>query len=180
MESIERELIYYLIVHGRKNYEYREGRKIVPLNVAETIFDEMTVDSMRFHNEVYNKIYEIYRSAHNEGRELQAKELTSHSDIEVCDAATDILFTDDQYVVSEIWTKKDVHTTTESEMLGKGVPKAMQLFKTKVVTGMIAKLQAQLANEELSEDEQLEIASEMARLNRLKVMLARKTNRLTI
>jgi hypothetical protein len=65
-------------------------------------------------------------------------------------------------------------------MLGKGVPKAMQLFKTKVVTGMIAKLQAQLANEELSEDEQLEIASEMARLNRLKVMLARKTNRLTI
>ena len=180
LESIERELIYYLIVHGRKNYEYREGRKIVPLNVAETIFDEMTVDSMRFHNEVYNKIYEIYRSAHNEGRELQAKELTSHSDIEVCDAATDILFTDDQYVVSEIWTKKDVHTTTESEMLGKGVPKAMQLFKTKVVTGMIAKLQAQLANEELSEDEQLEIASEMARLNRLKVMLARKTNRLTI
>ena len=180
LESIERELIYYLIVHGGKNYEYREGRKIVPLNVAETIFDEMTVDNMRFHNEVYNKIYDLCRTAHNEGRALQPEELTSHVDIEVCDAATDILFTDDQYAVSEIWTKKDVHTTTESEVLGKGVPKAMQLFKTKVVTGMIAKLQAQLANENISEEEQLEIASEMARLNRLKVMLARKTNRLTI
>jgi hypothetical protein len=37
-----------------------------------------------------------------------------------------------------------------------------------------------LADENISEEEQLEIASEMVRLNRLKVMLARKTNRLTI
>ena len=180
LESIERELIYYLIVHGGKNYEYREGRKIVPLNVASTIIDEMTVDSMRFHNEVYNKIYDLYCAAHNAGRVLTPDELTSHSDIDVCDAATDILFIDDQYAMSEIWTKKEVHTTTESEVLGKGVPKAMQLFKTKVITGMIAELQARLANEEISEDEQLEIASEMARLNRLKVLLARKTNRTTI
>ena len=180
LESIERELIYYLIVHGGKNYEYREGRKIVPLNVAETIIDEMTVDSMRFHNEVYNKIYDLYCSAHKAGHILTPDELTSHSDIEVCDAATDILFIDDQYAMSEIWTKKEVHTTTESEVLGKGVPKAMQLFKTKVVTGMLAELQTRLASEEISEEEQLEIASEMARLNRLKVMLARKTNRLTI
>lgn len=180
LESIERELIYYLIVHGAKNYEYREGRKIVPLNVASTIIDEMTVDSMRFHNEVYNKIYDLYCSAHSAGRVLTPDELTSHSDIEVCDAATDILFIDDQYAMSEIWTKKEVHTTTESEVLGKGVPKAMQLFKTKVITGMLAKLQARLANEDISEDEQLEIASEMARLNRLKVLLARKTNRTTI
>ena len=180
LESIERELIYYLIVHGGKNYEYREGRKIVPLNVASTIIDEMTVDSMRFHNEVYNKIYDLYCAAHNAGRVLTPDELTSHSDIEVCDAATDILFIDDQYAMSEIWTKKEVHTTTESEVLGKGVPKAMQLFKTKVITGMIAELQARLANEDISEDEQLEIASEMARLNRLKVLLARKTNRTTI
>jgi DNA primase len=180
LESIERELIYYLVVHGAKNYEFREGRKIIPMNVAETILDEMEMDSMRFHNETYNKIYDLYNTAHKAGRILMPDELTAHSDIEVCDAATDLLFIDDQYAMSEIWTKKDVHTTTESEVLGKGVPKAMQLFKTKVVTGMLAELQAKLADENISEDEQLEIASEMVRLNRLKVMLARKTNRLTI
>jgi DNA primase len=98
----------------------------------------------------------------------------------VCDAATDLLFIDDQYAVSEIWTKKDVHTTTEAEVLGKGVPKAMQLFKTKVVTGMIAELQVRLADENISEDEQLQIAEEMVRLNRLKVMLAKKMGRLTL
>ena len=180
LESIERELIYYLVVHGAKNYEFREGRKIIPMNVAETILDEMEVDRMRFHNEAYNKIYDLYTNAHKAGRTLMPDELATHSDIEVCNAATDLLFIDDQYAMSEIWTKKDVHTTTESEVLGKGVPKAMQLFKTKVVTGMLAELQARLADDNISEDEQLEIASEMVRLNRLKVMLAKKTNRLTI
>ena len=180
LEAIEKELIYYLVVHGGKNYEFREGRNIIPLNVTETILQEMEVDNMHFHNEAYNKIYELYRSAHKAGRIILPDELATHNDIEVCDAATDLLFIDDQYAMSEIWTKKDVHTTTESEVLGKGVPKAMQLFKTKVVTGMLAELQARLADENISEEEQLEIASEMARLNRLKVMLAKKTNRLTI
>ena len=37
-----------------------------------------------------------------------------------------------------------------------------------------------LADENISEDEQLRIAEEMVRLNRLKVMLAKKMNRLTL
>ncbi len=180
LEAIERELIYYLVVHGSKNYEFREGRNIIPMNVAETILDEMAVDNMRFHNDTYNKIYDLYCAAHKAGRALMPDELATHSDIEVCDAATDLFFIDGQYAMSEIWTKKDVHTTTESEVLSKGVPKAMLLFKTKVVTGMLAKLHARLADESISEEEQLEIASEMVQLNRLKVILAKKMKRQTI
>ncbi len=180
LESIERELIYYLVVHGGKNYDYREGRKIVTMNVADTILDELMVDEMHFHDDAYNKIYNLYCAAHKEHKIVMSEELVTHSDIDICDAATDLLFIDEQYAMSEIWSKKEVHTTTESEVLGKGVPKAVQLFKTKVITGMLAELQGRLADENISEEEQLDIASEMARLNRLKVKLARKTNRLTI
>ena len=180
IETIERELIYYLVVHGSKNYEFREGRNIIPLNVAETIIDEMAMDDMCFNNSSYNKIYDLYRTARTEGRIVTPDELASHSDIEICDAATDLLFIDDQYAMSEIWTKKEVHTTTEEEVLGKGVPKAILLFKTKAVMGMLAELQAKLHDENLSEEEQLEIVSKMVQLNRLKVKLARKTNRQTI
>ena len=180
LETIERELIYYLVVHGAKNYEFREGRRIIPLNVADTIIDEMSMDDMYFNNGAYNKIYNLYRSAHESGRIVTPDELASHTDIEVCDVATDLLFIDDQYAMSEIWTKKDVHTTTEEEVLGKGVPKAILLFKTKAVLGMLAELQAKLHDENLSEEEQLEIVSKMVQLNRLKVKLARKTNRQTI
>ena len=180
IETIERELIYYLVVHGTKNYEFREGRKLIPMNVAETIIDEMAMDDMRFQNEAYNKIYNAYRSAHEAGRILMPEELASHSDIDVCDAATDLFFIDDQYSVSEIWTKKEVHTTTEEEVLGKGVPKAILLFKTKAVLGMLTALQAKLLDENISEEEQAEILSKMVQLNRLKVRLAHKTNRQTI
>ena len=180
LEAIERELIYYLIVHGSKKYDFREGRNIIEMNVADTILDEMAMDDMRFSNDTYNKIYDIYRMAHSEGRIPQLEEFTSHSDITVCDAVTDLIFTDDQYSESEIWTKKEVHTTTESEVLGIGVPKAILLFKTKVVAAMLNELHAKLQREDISEDEQLEIASKMVQINRLKVMLARKTNRLTI
>ena len=153
---------------------------MIPMNVAETIIDEMSMDNIRFRNEAYNKIYDIYREARTVGRIPQPDEFTSHDDIAVCDAVTDLLFIDDQYSISEIWTKKEVHTTTESEVLAMGVPKAIQLFKTKVITGMLAELQTRLADENLSEEEQLEIASKMAQLNRLKVILAKKTNRCTI
>ena len=180
LEIIERELIYYLVVHGTKNYEFREGRNMIPLNVADTIIEEMSMDDMRFSNDAYNKIYDLYRSARESGRVVTPDELASHSDIEVCDAATDLLFIDDQYAMSEIWTKKEVHTTTEEEVLGKGVPKAVLLFKTKAVLGMLAELQAKLHDESLSEEEQLDIMSKMVQLNRLKVKLARKTNRQTI
>ncbi|MBR1961468.1 MAG: DNA primase [Alistipes sp.] len=180
LESIERELIYYLVVHGTKDYDFKEGRTIVPMNVADTILDEMAIDDMQFHNAIYNEIYNIYRAARERGDIPQIEELTSHTNIDVCDAVTDLLFIDEQYAMSKIWTKKEVHTTTESEVLGKGVPKAIQLFKTKFVTAMLGKLQAKLQDENLSEDEQLAIASEMVHLNRLKVILARKTNRLTI
>ncbi len=180
LETIERELIYYLIVHGNKNFEFREGRKLIPMNVAETIIDELQEDNMRFSNNAYNKIYSIYRTSREAGQAVNVEELVTNSDIEVCDAVTDISFIDDQYSVSEIWTKKDVHTTTEEEVLGKGVPKAIMLFKTKAIMGLLAELQAKLHDESISDDEQLEIISKIAQLNRLKVKLARQTNRQTL
>ena len=60
------------------------------------------------------------------------------------------------------------------------LPKAKLLFKTKVVAARLSELQAELQREDISEDEQLEIAAKMVKLNRLKVILAHKTNRSTI
>ena len=117
---------------------------------------------------------------HTAVREDPSMNLAAVEEMEGRFPDTDLLFIDDQYAMSEIWTKKEVHTTTESEVLGKGVPKAMLLFKTKVVAARLSELQAELQREDISEDEQLEIAAKMVKLNRLKVILAHKTNRSTI
>ena len=179
-ESLEREIIYYLVVHGDKNFELKEGRNYVSINVASLILDEMALDDMSLNDRVYNTIFDIFRRAHEEGRLPEPNEYTAHHDPDVCKAAIDIMTQNDVYTESEIWSKKEVHSISESEVLSVGVPKVMKLFKTKRLTKMISELQQQLGREGISEDEQLAIMAQIDKLNRAKVVLTRPLNRLTI
>jgi DNA primase len=179
-DALEREIIYYLLVHGNKNFELKEGRNYVPINVATLIVDEMALDKMSLNNGVYNKIFDIFRVASEQGRYPDPREYVAHHDPEVCNVAIDILTQNDVYVESEIWSKKEVHTISEQEVLSVGVPKVMKLFKTKRLTKMIADLQAELRREGISEDEQLAIMSQIDKLNRAKVVLTKSLNRLII
>ena len=179
-DALEREIIYYLLVHGNKDFELKEGRNYVSINVATLIVDEMALDDMSLSNSVYNKIFDIFRVANEQGRYPDPREYVAHHDPEVCNVAIDILTQNDVYVESEIWSKKEVHTISEQEVLSVGVPKVMKLFKTKRLTKMIADLQAELRREGISEDEQLAIMSQIDKLNRAKVVLTKSLNRLII
>ncbi len=60
------------------------------------------------------------------------------------------------------------------------MPKAVALYKTKVIEGLIKECQAKLGDEGLTEDQQLEIAQRLSTLNRAKVTMARKLQRLIL
>ena len=104
----------------------------------------------------------------------------NHPDPEVCNAAVEILTADDNYVASDLWRRKEIHVESEAEMLSVGVPKAVTLYKSKVVEGMIRELQARLADASLSEPEQDEIVLRLAASNRVKVAIARNLQRLIL
>ena len=178
--SLEREIIYYLLVHGNKEFDFKEGRKIVAINVADLIVSELSEDGFGFKNEAYNIIYKHYNQLRCQGSYPSPQEYINHSNPEVCNAAVDVLTTDETYAESELWTKKEVHITSESEILGEGVPKVIQLFKTKRLTMMIESLQQRLGDENLSEEEFADIMSRLVTLNRAKVMLTKQVNRLSI
>ena len=61
--------------------------------------------------------------------------------------SVDILTSDDNYVPSELWRRKEIHMETDAEMLAVGVPKAVTLYKSKVVEALIKELQAKLDDE---------------------------------
>ena len=178
--SLEREIIYYLLVHGDKEFDFKEGRKIVAINVADLIVSELSEDGFGFKNAAYNIIYKHYNELRNQGSYPSPQEYINHPNPEVCNAAVDVLTTDETYAESELWTKKEVHITSESEILGEGVPKVIQLFKTKRLTMMIESLQQRLGDENLSEEEFADIMSRLVTLNRAKVMLTKQVNRLSI
>ena len=182
VEALEREIVKYLLKYGHCSFDFKEGRTMVPCNVAEVIFSELSEDNIEFRNPVYAKIMALYREQWTQlgtGVEVPAHLFLNHLDPEVCNASVDILTSDDNYVPSELWRRKEVHVESEAEILAVGVPKAVTLYKSKVVEGLIRDLQTQLAGE-LTEQQESEIMQRLAGYNRVKVSIARKLQRLIL
>ena len=182
-EALERELVKYLLKFGHCSFDFKEGRNMVPCNVAEVIFAELDADNLSFRNPLYNQILATYREQWQllgTGVEVPVHYFLNHPDPEVCNVSVDILTSDDNYVASELWKRKDVHVESESEMLAVGVPKAVTLYKSKVIDGFIKELHACLADESLGEEEMSEVMQRLARLNTARVSIAHKLQRLIL
>ena len=65
-------------------------------------------------------------------------------------------------------------------MLAVGVPKAVTLYKSKVIERMSRELREKLQDENLTDDEMQDIMQRLSNLNRGKVSIARKLHRLIL
>lgn len=182
-EALEREIVKYLLKYGHCSFDFKEGRTMVACNVAEVVFDELGRDNIVFRNPVYAKIMETYRGQWERlgtGTEVPAHCFLNHIDPEVCNASVDILTSDDNYVPSQLWRRKEIHVESDAEMLAVGVPKAVTLYKSKVVEEMIKELQAKLGDESLPEEEQVALLQRLSGLNKVKVSIAHRLQRLIL
>ncbi len=182
-DALERELCKYLLKYGHCKFDFKEGRNMVSCNVAEVIFDELADGDLTFRNVRYDKIRAAYLEQWQQlgvGAEVPAHVFLNHVDPEICDVSVDLLTSDDNYVASELWKRKEVHVESEAEMLAVGVPKAVALYKTKVIEGMIKELQTRLDDAELSEEVQSDVMQRLSALNRAKVTMAKKLQRLIL
>ena len=178
-EALEREIVKYLLKYGHCSFDFKEGRTMVACNVAEVIFSELSDDNIEFRNPVYTKIMAAYREQWRQlgtGVEVPAHVFLNHIDPEVCNMSVDILTADDNYVLSELWQRKEIHIDSDAEMLAVGVPKAVTLYKSKVIEALIKELQAKL-DDELPDEEQKEIMQRLAAYNQVKKTIANKIGR---
>ena len=182
-EALEREIVKYLLKFGHCSFDFKEGREMVPCNVAEVIFGELSDDNITFRYPVYAKIMATYRAQWEQtgpGVEVPVRLFLNHVDPEVCNAAVDLLTADDNYVASDLWRRKEVHVESEAEMLAVGVPKAVTLYKSKVIDSLIKELNARLADDTLTDAEQEEVLRRLDGYNRVKVQIAHKLRRLIL
>ena len=182
-EALERELCKYLLKYGHCSFDFKEGRNIVACNVAEVIFDELADGELTFRNPQYDKIRATYSEQWQQsgvGVEVPAHLFLNHIDPEVCNVSVDLLTSDDNYVPSELWKRRDVHVESDAEMLAVGVPKAVALYKTKVIESLIKECQARLDDESLTDKAQDEVMQRLSALNRAKVTMAKKLQRLIL
>ena len=183
IESLERELTKYLLRYGHCSFDFKEGQTMVPCNVAEVIFGELDADRLVFENRPCNELLAAYREQWQRlgvGVEVPLHWFLNHPDPEACNLAVDLLTSDDHYVPSELWRRKDIHVETADEMLAVGVPKAVALYKSKVIERLIGEQKEQLAREGLDETEEERILLRLSQLNHAKVTIARRLQRLIL
>ncbi len=182
-EALQRELTKFLLKFGHRHFEFKEGRTMVEVNVADFIFDNLDCDGICFENPIYNTILQRYRQKWQElgiGAEVPSEIFITHENPDVCNVAVDILTSDDNYIPSELWRKKDIHIESDEEMLAVGVPKAINLYKSKIIERMIDEKKRELSQPDLTDEQEESIMLELSKLNKAKVTLSKTTERLIL
>lgn len=195
-EELEKELVKYLLKYGDRYFDYKEGRNVVKFNVAETIINDIEANGLVFRDLRYRKLYDTYLDIYNREREALAMRdeeqegnqtpavglhnFINHPDPEVCNAAVDILTESDNYTVSKLWKKFDVAVESEEDRLGESVPRAVILYKSKAIEGIIAELRGRLSDDTLSDEQVAELTFRITTLNRERMAIAKKLSRLIL
>ncbi len=177
MEALERELVGYLLKYGGDSFEYElSENNVVQMPVIETIINEITSDGITFSNPLYATIFSAYSSAIADGREINSSILLDSGDIELSSMVADILSQDEAHRASQIWERYDMRPKSEKELLWKSVPKAILLYKSKILESRIRQLQSDLAisNEEFDEVK----VEQVKELNTLKGSILERYKRL--
>lgn len=181
-DTLEREIVKYLLKSGHKYFEQKEGKTYVPINVAEYIFNTLDRDKIELQDkalrELYKTYYELWQRS-GVGEEIPQQHFVNHYLPEVCDVAVDLLTSDDNYVASDLWRRKEVHIESEVELLAAGVPKVIMIYQSKVIDRLI-RAQHQRLQEELTDEEEAEVMKILNRLNKTKLTLAKLSRRLIL
>lgn len=177
LQSIEKEIIYYLLCHGDKFFTVKDGRNILKFNVAQEIVNSLDEDKLTLTDPVYKKIYEEFASFVRNEQIPDSRMFTCHEDATVSEVSANILLEDDKYPTSKMWEMKDVHISSEDEYLSDGVPKTLRIFKTKIVAKLIEEKNRVLLDPDSSEEVIIQTTQELTKLNKIKVDMSKRLKR---
>lgn len=180
INELEHELIKYLLKYGTQNFEYTEGKKSTELNVAEVIISNLDQNGITMKDPTFRKIYEEYKSMREAQEPIEINHFINHPDPEVCNAVVDLLTYDENYPVSKLWKRFDIVVESEQDRLPTALPRAVILYKSKVIDDIIAELRLRLNDTSLSEEEQIEITRQISILNQERTSISKKLERLIV
>ncbi|MEF9949692.1 MAG: DNA primase [Mucinivorans sp.] len=143
----EVELAGYLIKYGTENFLYEVSpENEVELGVTDLIVGELAHDDIEMVDQVCNMILAEAKTAWLRDKKLlEPSYYVDHQDQRVASFAASILMREEAYSTSSMWERFEIHSTTERERLPVAVPKAIVIYKTKVIGGKIAQLQAKMS-----------------------------------
>lgn len=180
MTELEKELAGFLIKYGHCSFDYRDGKKRIPFNVAETIINDIEGDGVVFLDGRYRAImecYKLHRAELPKGEKVPEHHFIEMDNPEASSAAVDILTENDNYKQSQIWKDHDIYIESEEERLGKIIPKTILLYKSKYIEVMIEEKQQLLSELDDESAEYLEVLTQINNLLAVRTKMAEQTAR---
>lgn len=181
-EELEKELTKYLLKYGQQNFRFKDGRNTVELNVARTIIDELQTLGGSFRNPTYRTIYETYCRLLEQcgpGEQIAPHHFTNNPDAEVCNVSADLLW-DENYTPSKIWQRHDIAVESESELLSEAIPRAVLLYKSKIIDSLITELKDSIGKPETTDEQKAQTAKRIVALNRERIAISKKLSRIIV
>ncbi len=186
-DELERELIAYLLRYGCREVEFDRDEEKQTMTVAAAILGELQADGIEPDNPEYKAIYREYLQIFNENpahtpETFPMDRLISYPDPAVCNRVVDILMQDGSRKPSRIWEDKEITIWQEVDKLYFAVPKAITVYKSKIIEQMIDSLKRELAllDEPSDRDRRNEILSRLNRLIGLKKSVCSRYSRILL
>jgi len=148
-EIEEREIIYFLLKFGNRLLKF-SGAERADITVAQYIIREIQNDELQFTNLVYKLVFEDVKAITEAGKPISEKVFTFHDNKEIQDLAVDIVTS--KYELSKVWKRKESYIEMPGENLGVEVPKALLLYKLKVVNMALDELRKEIEKVEKNGD----------------------------
>ena len=148
-EIEEREIIYFLLKFGNNPLKLFSDKNL-DITVSQYIIREIQNDELQFTNLVYKAVFEDVKAIIESDKKISERVFTFHDNKEIQDLAVDIVTS--KYELSKVWKRKESYIELPGENLGVEVPKALLLYKLKVVDMALDDIRKQIGEAEQAED----------------------------
>lgn len=180
-EEQEHEIVHFLIKDGNKPLFVQtiEGEEQpMVITVGQYIIEEIHNDDLELQNLVYKKIFDAYNQFLKDGSDIDNRLFINHPDPEISQLTVDLLT--DKHELSAIW--KDKYDNTEDpDFLQRSVPKAIQVYKNKILQMAIKNLMDELQKLSPNQAEEANsILLKITQLNELKTNMSKGLERVIL
>ncbi len=183
-EEQEKEIVYFMLRHGNVEFwkpeETEDEQETQSVSIGQYIISEILNDDLEFKNLVYQKIFNEYLSQLEINPVVENRYFVNHPDSQISQVAVDFLST--PHKLSKIWDKHQAFSEEDVDFLHRVVPKAIIVYKSKIMKLAIKKLQDDLAklNQKDQVEEINEILKKIITLNDLQNTLSKELDRIVL
>ena len=172
----ERNLIRVMVEYGANAIEVTTDEGVKEVSVAELIHHEVVKDELDFSNPVYTTVFQIIAEGLENKTLYKSTYFLKVHDPEVVSLITD--FETSKYDMSHNWfTKYNIDINTELDKLKSAVFQSLYAFKISKISQKIESIQQQLADENITDEEVVDLLCDQVMYEKIKSKFSEKMGR---